>query len=29
VLDFRPDDVIRAAQRIDDIIRSDRPDRPE
>lgn len=26
VLDFRPDDVIRAAQRIEDIIRSDRPD---
>lgn len=29
VLDFRPDDVIRAAQRIEDIIRSDRADRPE
>ena len=29
VLDFRPDDVIRAAERIEDIIRADRADRPE
>ena len=27
VLDFRPDDVIRAAERIEDIIRADRTDR--
>ena len=29
VLDFRPDDVIRAAERIEDIIRADRAERPE
>ena len=29
VLDFRPDDVIRAAERIEHIIRADRADRPE
>ena len=28
VLVFRPDDVIRAAERIEDIIRADRNDRP-
>ncbi len=28
VLVFRPDDVIRAAERIEDIIRADRTDRP-
>ena len=27
VLDFRPDDVIRSAERIEDIIRADRTDR--
>ena len=29
ILVFRPDDVIRAAERIEDIIRSDRATRPE
>jgi ribosome-binding factor A len=29
VLDFRPDDVIRAAERIEEIIRADRTERPE
>ena len=29
VLEFRPDDVIRAAERIEDIIRTDRTERPE
>jgi ribosome-binding factor A len=29
VLDFRPDDVIRAAERIEQIIRADRTERPE
>ena len=29
VLDFRPDDVIRAAERIEDIIRTDRVERPD
>ena len=29
VLDFRPDDVIRSAERIEQIIRADRPDRTE
>ena len=29
ILDFRPDDVIRAAERIEDIIRTDRAERPE
>lgn len=28
ILDFRPDDVIRAAERIEDIIRSGRSERP-
>src|SRR3954452_17820124 len=29
ILVFRPDDVIRAAERIEDIIRTDRANRPE
>jgi ribosome-binding factor A len=29
VLEFRPDDVIRAAERIEHIIRADRTERPE
>ncbi len=29
ILDFRPDDVIRAAERIEHIIRTDRAERPE